>query len=257
MSKLLQKLKAEYKALEVQKMDIAFGALRTGRPFDEELIAIQTRQDELWLLIEAEKARLEADGQPETELVLLSDPDDYQDWEHRQEKKLPLPLDRIIYLRARRKEYYKKLDEFEIAASYVGKPCDAEKLAKTFKDNGTHKLDFFEENKVVKRLDCQMYIAYCHHFSDEVREFFGISDRVAWDWKERGINFFVNVYTEQGKIVRCGISKDRYTHIGFDRPRTKELKPTKQEIRIFRRIMDYLTSDYRPRKKPLVLAEEN
>ena len=135
-----------------------------------------------------------------------------------------------------------KLNEYEIARAYVGKTCNAEKLAKTFKDNGTRKLDFFEGNRVVRRLECEMYIAYCNHFDDEEWELFGLTDTLYDSWDYRGIDFRVNVYTEQGRVVRCEIRKYKYTHIGFDRPSCNELTPTQQEIRVFRRIMEYITT---------------
>ena len=58
MSKLLQKLKAEYKALEMRKVTVALGTVRLDRPWDEELIDIQNRMDEIQAQIEAELASL-------------------------------------------------------------------------------------------------------------------------------------------------------------------------------------------------------
>ena len=60
MSKL-QKLKAEYRALEYRRVTVALGTVRLDRPWDEELIDIQNRMDELRAQIEAETTRLAAE----------------------------------------------------------------------------------------------------------------------------------------------------------------------------------------------------
>lgn len=130
----------------------------------------------------------------------------------------------------------KKLDECLIADSYVGKAVNEEHLGHTFRSNGGK----------------GEYIAYCNCCDEEECDLFGITDILLDKWDYDGIDFRVYIFVQDGRIVEEGsyyqrsnkIFKYKSTYGGFcGRPQGYELTPTQQEIRIFRRIMDYVTSD--------------
>lgn len=130
-----------------------------------------------------------------------------------------------------------KLDERTIAQSYVGKNVDNEKLLTIFRHNGKHRI-----YSITVSEPYDMYIAYCPNFNKEKCEQFGITDILHRQWGYSGIDFRVNVYTEDERIMDCKIFKYKSTYCGgHGRPSGYELSPTQQEIRIFRRIMDYIT----------------
>lgn len=124
-----------------------------------------------------------------------------------------------------------KLNEREIASNYIGKPFSREKLLAVSHQNGTS----YPENH-------PRFIATCHHYKQDLLELFGITDRLFESWGYYGIEFSVYIYTDCGKITGCKIFKykDRSYWIGHGRPSGCELIPSQQEIRIFRRIMDYI-----------------
>lgn len=129
----------------------------------------------------------------------------------------------------------KKLDEDLIAVSYVGKAVNEEHLQHTFRSNGGK----------------GEYIAYCNCCDEEECDLFGITDILLDKWDYDGIDFRVYIFVQDGRIVENGgyygrqnkIFKYKETCGGHGRPSGYELTPTQQEIRIFRRIMDYVTSD--------------
>jgi len=129
----------------------------------------------------------------------------------------------------------KKLDEYEIAQSYVGKAVNEKHLQRTFTSNGSN----------------GEYIAYCNNCDEEECNLFGITDVLLDKWEFCGIDFRVYILVKDGKIAddnryyrtRNKILKYKETYGGHGRPSGYELTPTQQEIRIFRRIMDYVTAE--------------
>ncbi len=116
-----------------------------------------------------------------------------------------------------------KLSEYQIAQSYVGKNVDIEKLEEVFRENG------------------YTYIAYCGSFDDELYDKFGITTALYRRWEYGGVHFRVNLEIEEGKVAKCYIFKYKDTSGGgHGRPQGYEASPTQQEIRIFRRIMEYV-----------------
>lgn len=122
-----------------------------------------------------------------------------------------------------------KLDEKEIATTYKGKLCSMKKLSKLFEENGGCMIS-----------DSYEYIARCNYFSSKEFKTFGITDVLYYRWCCNDIKFHVCVYTKNGVIVHSKIFKHQKIYEG-GRPSNYELQPTQQEIRIFRRIMDYIT----------------
>ena len=116
-----------------------------------------------------------------------------------------------------------RLDEYDVAESFVGKSVDMERLSEVFRENG------------------YTYIAYCGSLTDNLYDKFGITPALYDRWLYGGVDFRVNLSLENGLITKCYIFKYKDTSGGgFGRPQGCEASPTQQEIRIFRRIMDYV-----------------
>ena len=85
------------------------------------------------------------------------------------------------------------------------------------------------------------YIVYsCGFLYDQaLREQFGITEQLKEHWERRGTEFNIYLYVRDGIITACHISKFR----DGDGPRSgySPLKCTQQELRIARRILDYIT----------------
>ena len=117
----------------------------------------------------------------------------------------------------------KKLDELEIAQDFIGKPCDREKLSKVSYKNGDNR-----------------YIADCHNYSKELLDLFGITSTLLEKWGFYGTEVSVFINIKGNEIESCGMDKCKYSS-GHGRPTAKVLKPTQQELRIFKRIIEYIT----------------
>ena len=113
-----------------------------------------------------------------------------------------------------------RLDKYKVAQSYIGMSVDMEKFEEVFTENG------------------YSYIAYCRGFYGK----FGITNALYDRWLYKGIDFRVNATLEDGKITKCSIFKYEDSSGGCcGRPQGGEASPTQQEIRIFKRIMEYVT----------------
>lgn len=85
------------------------------------------------------------------------------------------------------------------------------------------------------------YIVYSCGFlyNQELRELFGITDKLNDIWERRGTEFNVYLYIQDGILTGANILK--YTESGGARPSMATPKCTQQELRIARRILDYVT----------------
>lgn len=117
-----------------------------------------------------------------------------------------------------------KLDEREIARLYIGKPYSAEKLQEIAYPNGCDK---------------SQYVCCNADFKEEHFKLFGVTPRLNETWQYYGHDFSVYIDIKDGAIKDCRIYKARVTWSG----RSSPCQVTQQEIRIFRRIMDYITSE--------------
>ena len=116
-----------------------------------------------------------------------------------------------------------KLDEREIAKLYIGKHYSEEKLEKIAFTNGSNK---------------SQYMCCNADFKQEHFELFGVTARLNEVWQYNGTDFTVYIDIKDNTIKDCHIYKARVTWSGCCRPN----KVTQQELRIFRRIMDYITT---------------
>lgn len=113
----------------------------------------------------------------------------------------------------------KRVNEAEIAKSYEGKLYNCEnlrKIAMGYGDTGA--------------------VVYYGHLSKKQFELFGITEALLDNWLNHNINYSVVMLLDESSttIKQCRISKSRSFKKNI-------LTPTQQEIRIFRRIMDYIT----------------
>lgn len=118
----------------------------------------------------------------------------------------------------------KKLDELEIARSYTGKSYNSEKLSKVSYKNGDNR-----------------YISDCHNYREELLDLFGITSTILEKWGFYGIELSIFINIKGNEIESCGVDKCKYSCSGHGRPNVKVLQPTQQELRIFKRIMEYVT----------------
>ncbi len=120
------------------------------------------------------------------------------------------------------------IDRKQISGLYIGKRVNSSHFTALFRANGSY-------------MGNDMYIAYCPSYDKEMRVKFGITDLLYASWEYRGIDFRVNVYTKNGIVADCDILKYKEGGGGHGRPSGHYLIPTQQELRIFRRVMDYIT----------------
>ena len=120
------------------------------------------------------------------------------------------------------------LSEKDVTSQFVGKVISMEKLTKCAHRNGTGNAP-------------AVYIAYSCGFlyNQELRELFGVTDKLKEQWERRGIDFNVGVHISGDRIIYCGIAK--YNESDGARPSYRDLKCTQQELRVAKRILEYIT----------------
>ena len=78
-------------------------------------------------------------------------------------------------------------------------------------------------------------------YSQDLRELFGITDSMREKWERSGVDFNLYITVKDNAITK--ISTDKYREVGANaRPVIRPLKETQQELRIARRIIDYITN---------------
>ena len=120
----------------------------------------------------------------------------------------------------------KKLNEQEIVQSYIGKTINFDRMLKVFEENGN---------------DGKEYVAYLDQFDEDQCSLFNITDILYERWEFYGIQFSIFLDVENKTVCNCVVDKYRETGGYHGRPQTHVLTPSQQELRIFRRIMDYIT----------------
>ena len=123
-----------------------------------------------------------------------------------------------------------RLDEHEVALSFIGKSVDMEKLLEVFEADGNE------------------YIAECRYLgSEELNDKFHITEHLEDKWLWNHIDIRVNVSLEDGKIAKCSILKltEDYGYVCNGRLQEHwiEAPLLQQEIRVFRRIMEYVVQE--------------
>lgn len=72
-------------------------------------------------------------------------------------------------------------------------------------------------------------------------DMFGITDLLRDYWSYSGIDLDLVLSVEQEVIVSGFLDKMRYSAAGHGRPSVRVMKPTQQELRVARRILQYIT----------------
>ena len=119
-----------------------------------------------------------------------------------------------------------KLTERDIIAPFIGKAVNSESFAKVAYKNGSEYM--------ICNAD---YIAdpqYC--------ELFGITDRLKWMWKYSGVDFTIYLTIEDGIITKTHLYKSKGGCGGHGRSVSSVLTETQQELRVARRILEYITN---------------
>ena len=120
------------------------------------------------------------------------------------------------------------LTEKDITSQYIGRRISPENLARCAQKNRTSEKG-------------TEYIVYSCGFlyDQELMELFGVTAKLKDQWERRGTDFNLCLRISDNQSVACTIDKH---HEGDGaRPSCQDLKCTQQELRIARRILDYLT----------------
>ena len=94
----------------------------------------------------------------------------------------------------------KKLNEYDIVQSYINKPFDIEKLLTISYKNGDNG---------------NRYISDCYNFKKDLLDLFKITPTLLERWGYYGIEFSIYIFSEDGKISNCYISKYKNTYINI------------------------------------------
>ena len=115
-----------------------------------------------------------------------------------------------------------KLTEQDIKQAYIGKPCNLERYTEVFNKAG---------------------VFYCGQCDHKIKWKFDITPALYLGWEQRDIDFKITAFCSSGTITHCGISKFRDNYCGlYVRSAARELTPTQQELRLFKRVMEYITT---------------
>lgn len=87
------------------------------------------------------------------------------------------------------------------------------------------------------------YIICNRRYMDDpqLRELFGVTERLKEQWEYSGVDFNLYLTIDGNTIVKARLDKYRELGGGHGRPVVRPLKETQQELRIARRILEYLT----------------
>lgn len=114
-----------------------------------------------------------------------------------------------------------KLYDRDIEQAYIGKPINEERFLEIFKGS-------------------YFYPAHC---DIRTQMKFNITFSLRWGWKERNVDIKFSVGNKDGKISYCDIEKRKDNYAGlYVRNPCVNLKPTQQELRLLKRVMDYITT---------------
>jgi hypothetical protein len=119
-----------------------------------------------------------------------------------------------------------KLTEHDILAPFIGKTVNPDTFTKVaYKTSGGH---------LICNADYMDMPPYC--------ELFGITDRLKEIWEYSGVDFTIHLVIEDGNITKAYLDKLSVHGAGHGRPITKVLSISQQELRVARRILQYITN---------------
>ena len=118
-----------------------------------------------------------------------------------------------------------KLTEQDIIKPFIGKSVNQETFDKVAYKNWNEYMicnaDYIDDPQ------------YC--------ELFGITDRLKWMWKYSGVDFTIYLTVDDGVIAKAHLYKAKEGCGGHGRPTSCVLTVSQQELRIVRRILQYIT----------------
>lgn len=116
-----------------------------------------------------------------------------------------------------------------IISAFIGKSVNNDNLAKCGWKQGIGE-------------DVPHYNVYSSTFlyKPELIEAFGVTQKLKELWERRGTEFVVSVHVTDGKITSASISKENEGDGA--RPSGRSLVCTQQDLRIARRILEYITA---------------
>ena len=119
-----------------------------------------------------------------------------------------------------------KLTEGDIEQAFIGKTYNEERFDELFTRGAFYPADC----DIKARLKLEDYKI-------------NITFSLTWEWKQRDIDFSIHANRDDGVIADCFIHKKKSNYCGlYTRNPPTYLKPTQQELRLFRRVMEYVTS---------------
>ena len=118
-----------------------------------------------------------------------------------------------------------KLTEQGIISPFIGKTVNSEAFTKVAYKNGSEYMvcnaDYIDDPQ------------YCERF--------GITDRLKWKWKYSGVDLTIYLSVEDGAITKAHLYKAKEGCGGHGRSTPCALTESQQELRIVRRILQYIT----------------
>jgi hypothetical protein len=120
-----------------------------------------------------------------------------------------------------------RITEQEMFAPFIGKP-----LSKNYANLTWHEYE-------------EALILYNYEWMDNpiLRQQFGLTDRLHEDWLYRGVEYALHLSVDDGKVLGCFVEKIRQGDCGHFKPNIHVLSPTLQELRIARRVLEYITQN--------------
>lgn len=119
-----------------------------------------------------------------------------------------------------------KLTEKEIFSQFIDKAVNTDTFAKVAYKNGSEYMicnaDYIDDPQ------------YC--------ELFGITDLLKWKWQYSGVDFTIYLTVEDGTITKAHLYKAKEGCGGHGRSTSSVLTETQQELRVARRILQYITN---------------
>lgn len=120
-----------------------------------------------------------------------------------------------------------KLTEKDIISQFIGKTVNQEHFNNIGYRNGGNNFLICNADYI----DKPQYL-----------ELFGITDRLKWMWGYSGVDFTLCLTFEDWTITECHLYKCREGGGGHGRPTTHVLTISQQELRVARRILQYITN---------------
>ena len=117
------------------------------------------------------------------------------------------------------------LTEQDIFAPFIGKTIIRKAFDELARDNGSAYVIYNSR-----------YLGK-HHY----RELFGVTERLKEQWEYSGVDFNLYLTINDDVITAANLDKYREAGGGHGRPSVHVLKETQQELRVARRILQYIT----------------